>query len=293
VTEQLEMPEVFVVADRLSVEAQRRFMRSTRVQLSLLVLAGGAGAFSLDVGHFQVEAIIAGVAFVLAALFRLRTLRGSPHSLWYRGRAAAESVKTLSWRYAVGGLPFPISEPDSSNRYSEQIEGLLVELRMEQAADGAAAPTASMEALRSSPLESRHRVYAEDRIEDQVRWYRFKAEWNRKRAALWGKLVVGLTVLAAIGAFLRGFGVIKIDLLGLAAASAAAAAGWLETRQHGNLSEAYAITADDLAAVGRFLESSRDEPSWAEFVSDAEEAISREHTLWKASGSRVKPPGLV
>ena len=46
------------------------------------------------------------MAFVLAIVMRASRLAGNPVADWHQGRAAAESVKTLCWRYAVCANPF-------------------------------------------------------------------------------------------------------------------------------------------------------------------------------------------
>jgi hypothetical protein len=63
----------------------------------------------------------------------------------------------------------------------------------------------------------------------------------------------------------------------------AAMTAWLQTKQHRTLATAYAITALELASVRTRIAHQATEADWATFVSDAEEAFSREHTLWKAS----------
>jgi hypothetical protein len=47
--------------------------------------------------------------------------------------------------------------------------------------------------------------------------------------------------------------------------------------------EAYSLTSQELAAVRSDWDADRTEEEWAEFVDEAEEAISRKHTLWRAS----------
>ena len=58
---------------------------------------------------------------------------------------------------------------------------------------------------------------------------------------------------------------------------------WLQTKQHQTLATAYTVTALELASVRSKIAYQNNEADWAKFVSDAEEAFSREHTLWKAS----------
>jgi hypothetical protein len=59
----------------------------------------------------------------------------------------------------------------------------------------------------------------------------------------------------------------------------AAMTAWLETKQYQMLATAYAVTSIELASVRTKIAWQQNEGDWAKFVSDAEEAFSREHTL--------------
>lgn len=58
-------------------------------------------------------------------------------------------------------------------------------------------------------------------------------------------------------------------------------------RQFSTLARAYTFAANDLAIVRDSLPSATTESSWAGETADAEEEVSREHTMWRASRSRV------
>nr|WP_275934633.1 SLATT domain-containing protein [Curtobacterium citreum] len=69
-----------------------------------------------------------------------------------------------------------------------------------------------------------------------------------------------------------------------AAAFIGAGAAWLALKQHTTLESAYSLTAAELQKQDATLTSAtKDE--WAAALADAEEAISREHTMWLASRS--------
>ena len=73
------------------------------------MLAAVGGAVPLPVGHVDVFGWLALASFLGALGAEMYILANQPLRLWYEGRAGAESVKTLTWRYAVGGNPFPTS----------------------------------------------------------------------------------------------------------------------------------------------------------------------------------------
>ena len=290
----LKMPQAFSEVDGSSLRAQREFLMSTRIQLLLLVAAGSAGAVAWTSGSLDLAALLGGVAFAAAALLRLILLRRRPHRRWYDGRAAAESIKTLSWRYSVGGQPFPLVVDEPRQRFAAQVEEVLSGLRglPPSVGDAARTPTTTMDELRDADLLERQRAYASERIEDQRRWYAMKAESNRRRARAWSLAIVALQAVAAFGAFLKGFGVVDIDLFGVAAAVVASCAAWLETKQHAALASAYQVTHDEVARIASLAAADRTESEWAGFVSESEAAFSREHTMWKASSTQRAPVGL-
>lgn len=291
-----EFPQAFKVTDEASLAGQRSFIQSTRVQLVLLVIASAAGSLSWTFnGEWDGTALLAGVAFSTAAILRLLILRSRPHRAWYDGRAAAESIKTLAWKHAVAGDPF-VSGDESADR---RLMGLIRDVASSfdslgpQAALGSAEPTASMRSLRTSSLEERKRAYAGGRISDQRGWYTRKALWHKRRALFWGGTVLLLQVIGAVGAFLKGFGVLDIDIFGLAGAAVASAAAWLETKQHHTIARAYKVAAGELSDIESLIDEQKTEEAWARFVAEAEEAISREHTMWKASSPSREPVTLV
>jgi hypothetical protein len=57
---------------------------------------------------------------------------------------------------------------------------------------------------------------------------------------------------------------------------------WLQTKQHQVLAHAYAVTAQELSSIRSLIQWQESESDWSAFVDDAETAISREHTLWRA-----------
>lgn len=290
-----DFPSSYIAADAASLDGQRRFITSTRVQLILLVVASAAGSFSWAVrGTWDGTALIAGVAFMAAAILRLILLRSRPHRSWYDGRAAAESIKTLSWNYVVGGDPFVVDEPQARANFEELVREVFSSFdTLPAPADGnGPKPTGSMEEMRTRSLGERRELYATERIADQQDWYSRKAAWNKNRARFWGIVVFLLQLVGATGAFLKGFGVVDVDVFGLAGAAVASAAAWLETKQHHNIARAYRVAAEELDSIARLIPNQKDEGAWARFVAEAEEAISREHTMWKASSRSREPVSL-
>lgn len=285
-----DLPALYRSANESSVEAQKKFLRWSGLGLIMVVLAAGAGGFIGTVGseRFDLMGVVAAAAFAIAMMVRIRLLSDRPERAWYGGRAAAESAKTLAWRYAVGGAPFHIDQnpSDVDVAFCQRLEDILTDLDAESLAppSGEAKQiTRRMRDLRAGSLEERKQAYRVGRIEDQTRWYSGKARWNKERAEKWNILLMFIETLGVVGAILIAANVVDFDMLGLAGAFVAAGASWLQTKQHANLAEAYSIAAHELLAINERISLNRNEENWAHFVSEAEDAVSREHTLWRAS----------
>jgi SMODS and SLOG-associating 2TM effector domain 3/SMODS and SLOG-associating 2TM effector domain 1 len=282
-----DFPALFRSADRESQRAQRSYLTSLRVRLSSLVVAAFGGALTLTTaGGFQIGGGLAFLAFACALGAELFLATTSPLTTWYEGRAAAESAKTLAWRYMVRAEPFEVDDVDVDKQFHAQTYSLLQDLRsislgIEEPA--AQQITDKMRQVRALDFNQRRQVYLADRIADQQRWYSEKARWNDRRARGWVLVSIVLEIAGLIGGALKAFGWINFDLLGFLAAAAGGVMAWIEAKQHRNLATAYGIASQELASIASELPTLNSEERWAAFVAQAEEAISREHTLWRAS----------
>ena len=284
-----EFPPLYTAADRNSLDGQRRFLNATRLRLAMLVLAAAFGLFTWRTAGGDVAGIGAAVAFVVALLAELYLLQARPDRLWYDGRAVAESAKTLTWRYLVGGSPFgreEVSDRDAERLLLERFRQIAGDLRgahLVPVADMDDQLSPGLRRLRGLPLEERRTLYRRERIGGQQAWYARAAQRNEHRATQWSLVLTTLEALGLAGGVLKATGALRIDLLGLAGALVAAGAAWVNAKQHQTLANAYAVASQELAAISGQVDWAGTEGEWAHFVDQAEEAISREHTLWRAS----------
>lgn len=283
-----DLPGLFHAADRASLSGQSAALRWNRVRLVGAICAAAGGAFSWAVGHIDGWAVIGLAGFVAALIAELVLLTQQPERDWYAGRAVAESTKTLAWKYAVAGAPFVEALPGPAARelFVDRLAAVSAKGRDRIIVSSTlpVAVTDAMTALRGRSLQVRKAVYLRNRIGDQQDWYARKATWNKSRATAWRLTLIGGEVVAVLVAAGRVFGAWHADWSGILAAVVASGAAWLGLRQHSELASAYSIAANELAmATERLRDATEDE--WPHAVADAEEAISREHTMWLASRS--------
>lgn len=314
-----EFPALYQSADRTAVASQRRLLFATGVRLSSLVIAALCGSFSPGPGWLSTTAMIAAAALGVALVTEVYLLTTRPDRRWYEARAAAESAKTLAWRYLVGGEPFGLdgagaggldvrhgdmnggregSGDDGANPQLDHFPDRLLLRRFSKITsdlrsiapvsiiNGNAQVTDGMRAIRALPLHERKRHYMVGRLDDQRAWYSAKANLYERRAAVWLVGVATVEALGLVAATIKaamGDHGLNIDLPGVMGAAAAAAVAWLQTRQHQQVASAYSLTALELGDIVVRAAWPATEAEWAHFVDEAEEAISRERMLWAAS----------
>ena len=282
----LELPALYRQADAAAARRQRTFLRATQLRLALLVLAALGGALTFRVQQWDAWGAVSATGFAGVAFLELYLWQTRPEQAWYRARAVAESAKTLAWRYAARAAPF--DEDDGvEQRYLERLRAVRAEVgsvlispddgNVRQVSD-------SMQRIRQSEHAARKKAYLEQRLDHQIRWYRDKSRWNETRAATWSMAMVVLNVLGFVMSVLRAMGAMELDVAGIIGSFAAAGIAWVQTRQYSSLAAAYATTHHELTIV-RERVSMTTEADWPREIGDAEEAISREHTMWQASRS--------
>ncbi|GAA1980500.1 DUF4231 domain-containing protein [Kitasatospora viridis] len=301
VREEELLPELFRLADSASALGQRLAVTLARWQLVLLITAAAAGAVGRRSADWLAAAACLGAAGLAARLGRRQ-----PQALWYEGRAAAESVKTLAWKYAVRAdayqpPPQQRQQPtqDAEGAYRRQLDGLLAGFgdgaggpgaALPAGAAGAAGPaavTTAMRELREQPLAVRRAVYLRERVAAQRDWYRAKAAYCGRAGRATELLGVALPLLGLALAVCRALGALPVDALGPVATLAAAVTAWAQLRQYRPLAAAYRLAAGELDQVTEQLGrldpgAAGAEELWARLARDAEDAVSREHTTWQA-----------
>jgi hypothetical protein len=286
-----DMPGFWRDADAASLKGQKWALRYSRARLFGALVAALGGSLTWTMGKADLAAVVIALGFLIALASELATWVHQPERDWYSGRALAESAKTLAWRYAVGADPFPqdMEESEARSILRRRLDEVSSEARdrVTVSAENAVV-TAKMTELRASPFARRKAAYIAGRTKEQQSWYAGKAAANRKSATQWRLLLILSELVAVVLAALRVFGGWTVDFAGLLGALIAAGAAWTALKQYSPLASAYSTAASELAIQADRLHD-LNETEWPAAVADAEEAISREHTLWLASRTGKRP----
>jgi hypothetical protein len=287
----LDLPPLYSDFDESSTTAQKRYLRTIVVDLIVLVLAAGVSSYTSANQHVQQWLYAIGAALLFAGLFVTIVLsRNAYEKTWYGGRAAAETVKSLAWKYMLRAAPFEgdAVSPTADSAFVTRLASVLRERRdlalsRTTVARAGQPITPRMRSTRQSHIQERISVYQEDRVQDQIRWYSDRSRDNERAQAIWLYGLIGVQAIAATSALIQ---VIRPGIAFNAAATLAGVAtamlAWSQIKRYRELAQSYSIAAHELGLAAALAVHVKTEAALSEFVNDTETAISREHTMWIA-----------
>lgn len=282
----LEFPVVFHSADKSSLAAQKEYILLIKLQLSFLLLTT---ILSIFIGLYRGLLIFIAISMVgslfVTSLLRIR----KKERVWFDGRALAESIKTLCWRYMMGAEPFKTTLPDEevNKLFIESINNVLMERKdlssfLVSDSKNQAYITTAMKEIRKLDFPKRLELYLQHRVQNQQKWYSDKCEYNRKREGRLFTTSFLLQILAVVYIIILANQNWSINITGILSSLATVTITWLQVKHHQELAQAYGIAAQELTFIYSMSFEVKSEDSLSNYVNESENAISREHTLWVA-----------
>lgn len=286
---QNDFPACYINSDIASGKGQNYYKRITYGILLLLFISTVYNAIS---GILQINSELPNK---INAFLLIITAAGStymvffkPERNWYIGRAVSESIKTLTWRFMMKSEPFNTNtELESVNIFSNRLEDIITEASKEEfiAKDISAHSdviTPKMTIVRGLNYLERKNVYSIHRIKDQIDWYGKESLRNGNLAMTYGIILITFQVVAAIYLyfFSQFLEVFKLNEVMIYVATATISI--LEMNKHKDLRQSYALTKSELTFISTRFGAIQNANELNEFVFEAEQAISREHTMWLA-----------
>ncbi len=280
------LPGLYKSSNRASLDAQSNYFLGLKSYLILLIIAA---LISFLWPKDVIAAILSAVLFLITLFILIGLKYYKPDDRWYNGRAVAESVKTRSWRWAMRAEPYQ----DCSNveivskQFINDMKLILQQNRSLSESlppeEGLQAPISNtMNKIRGLSTTERLKIYKEQRIDDQAKWYSLKSIENKKKAK---NLFIASIILHSIAILMLLYR-IEDPLMGLPIEVVATAAGavltWLQAKKHNELISSYSLTAHEIVLIKGEALSITTEEELSAFVLDSENAFSREHTQWTA-----------
>jgi len=281
-----DYPALYRAASAASDRAQKGVIRCHKTSVICLVIAVIAAADGLTSRWL---AVISAIFFLasLGAFFygKHQKLQAS----WYKARALAESIKTATWRLIMAADPFSSAREDLNlahfrgllNELLEENRGMGAQLSGEWASEDQI--TVRIKEVIRLPFTQKKQLYLEERIQDQRRWYAKKSMDNRTSASIFLRLIIGAYAIALVLLMVRianpEIPFLPIDVV---AVIASGLIGWTEIKRFDELASAYGLTAHEVGIIQTRYDAVATPQDLSSFVSDAENAFSREHTQWAA-----------
>lgn len=283
-----DYPALFLDADNAPNKYQRRFLSLIQGEYVTLFLAA---VFSMSFLNDVIYYLFYACVFVVGLIVLIARALSKPEQWWYRCRALAESVKTLTWRYMMHATPFEGDDAFAKQEFRKHLHEIFRENKetAKQITDdwsGNDQITKAMEDVRDQSRDERMAYYLAHRVEDQRDWYRKKSKANRAAARKWVwtsgacYVIAGSMVLTRIA--FPNWPYWPIEPLIVVAASIV---GWMQIKKFNELTAAYTVTAHEIGLIRPSADGVTSDDEFSEFVNDAEKAFSREHTLWLARQS--------
>lgn len=197
-----DFPALYRSANKLSMDFQTHFFCALKLHLGLLVIAASLSIISIP--HWSV-ATLQLLALLGALSCSIYLFSKRPDRYWYAGRAVAESIKTITWRYVCCAEPFQSGDDVARIDFQQKLRAILDQNKdvAQEYTDYLGAPqiTDVMAKMRELSLDDRKKTYASNRINDQLTWYTKKAAFNKKTSNgfFWALIATnGVAVFCAI-----------------------------------------------------------------------------------------------
>ncbi|MBP3944559.1 DUF4231 domain-containing protein [Sphingobacteriaceae bacterium WQ 2009] len=288
-------PNYYIAGDDASLKAQSRYVRFVKFDLLLMVFSALICIYNYQTEDSKLIVYILSGVMLLFALFISIILKFKKYEdVWYRGRALAESCKTLTWRFIMCSEYFEsgLSGAEADNRFIGRIREINDEfndLTGVLVASKLALPviTGEMNRIRSLSLEDRKAFYLNKRITNQIEWYSSKADSNKSKYENWFWMVIASQLLALLSiGYLVACPTSNFNMVGLFSTISASGFSWLQLKKYQENKEAYTTATSELNLIKEEANRYNTDTEFAKYVLDSENAMSREHTMWLAQKRR-------
>lgn len=287
-----DLPAFYHTATLASGDAQKFLLLLIKLSIFSLSLGAIFSAINTSGALVQYQFIVAfasSISLTISICMTFAIELAKYEKRWYDGRAIAESVKTIAWRFMMNSEPyFSLNHKDAEERFRQDLFDIKNARRSFGellGGDTATKPqiTDTMRSLRKADLDTRKDTYRVNRIEGQKKWYAANSKTNNEKGGRFFWLMIVLQLLAIIFAiFITHSPNFIFNPTGVITTLVAGIIAWMQVKQYKNLAESYGLTTHELGIIESKIGSISTNQVFADFVVESETAISREHTLWLA-----------
>lgn len=289
----MDLPDSYSSYDASTIIAQRDHFRLILFELSSAVVIS---ILSLIIAISQQDTIsrigflIISFLFLIGIIRQLLATKKEFEKKWFAFRAVAESIKSLAWQYGMACGNFSESNLDACKLFLQRIKRIKEIFQINP--DTETISIESSNDLKQSMLEVRklgwqdkRNIYIKERLEDQIKWYTNKAKINKKKSDLYDWTIIILQIVGILICLVLLFIhpiVNGASALAFTVTLIVSIIGWSRSKQHAELVEPYLNAARELNDIRQEINLAGGEADFQILIEEAEQAISREHTMWLA-----------
>lgn len=277
------LPSLYQVADRAAIKARSAYYLALQSYLFLLIIAA---IISFYFSYGSIGIAISVILFLssLGILIWLRVK--APDDVWYKARALAESVRSMSWCWMMNVEPYDSESSEETHKLflsnlKEKLEtnkSLSTYLHSKQSTSESVSK--AMYLVRDLPFYERLNVYKQERIDVQIGWFQKKIEYNKYKSKLWFVISIILH-LVTICMLLYRINQPSMPLpIEIMATVASAALTWSQAKKNNELNSLYALALQEIILITSEADLVSSEESFSNFVLNTELVLFKEHTRW-------------
>lgn len=293
--EQNIFPLLFKIADGKSDSSQNNFLRINFLVFILLILSSLSSIFTSVNTVSHSFTVFCTICLIISTILNLYILFFRPEKSWYEGRAIAESVKTLTWKFVTGTKPFKIKLTNEKSQllFEENLKKIIGQRKDFYVLIGKEYPNEKMISdemisIRNSTFEIRKNIYLESRVQDQINWYSKKSKSSSKNKNITFSFIIGSQILGVIFFISELNSEPKYSFSSLSIALTTIFIAVLQLKKYQELTDSYGITSSELKFIKEKSKFIKNDDDLEKYVDDTENAISREHTLWLARRDNIE-----
>lgn len=282
-----DYPALYQASDTVSNDTQNTYLLLMKLNIWLLITAA---LFSFIGINTKAWAIGAAFVFVITIIINVILMIKNFPDTWYRARSIAESIKTISWRFMMVTDPFRgLSLEDARDKFLKMQKAILKEQnkdileKFDPSCHTKDALTKTMLKIFEDTIENKINIYRLHRVEEQRDWYSNKTKYNQSKYRFWFSIMILVQIIAVATVICRvavpDFEYWPPEVLSVIASGILT---WIQMKKYRELAAAYSFTAHEIGILGANIDSIKNEEELSNFIQDAENAFSREHTQWVA-----------
>lgn len=264
--EERDYPYIYKELNKKSLNDQKYHFLIIKVEYLLNILIVFTSSFSQD----KKILIILIFTIALVILLNLSKKHFEFEKKWYDNRASTESLKSLTWKWVM-------NSKESESNFEDNLKPFLGRIGNENLI------TDEMKSIKKMKRKEKFEYYKKNRIMDQERWYLKKKKENvmKTKWFLFITIVsyIILFVVLLYNLFANPKEMININV-GFLILLGTIFSSWSNSKKYAELGEAYSITLEDISFLKDEIMDDTD--NFNDYISNCENAFSREHTQWFA-----------